>query len=75
LSGGECVKNASWNGGGCVLADTPKLKSVEIRERGFREKIDSTLGIAKSPLYIEEGGCRAVVMTHTRLMVMKSWEV
>jgi len=61
--------------GECVPIGTPTLKSVEIRERRFREKIDSTLETAKSPLYIKEGGCRAVVMTHTHLAVTKSWEV
>jgi len=43
--------------GRCVHAGTLTLESVEIREGGFREKIDSTLGTAKSPLYIEEGRC------------------
>jgi len=60
---------------GGVSVGTLMLKSVKIRGRGFREKIDSTLGTAKSPLYIEEGGCRAIVMTHTSLAVTKSWKV
>jgi len=71
----ECIKNASWNGGGCVPAGTPTLKSVEIKERGFIGRVDSTLGIVKSPLYIEVDGCRAVVMAHLCPVVTKSWEV
>jgi len=60
---------------GGVPAGTLTLKSVEIRECGFKERIDSTLGTVTSPLYIEVGGCRAVVMAHVCLAVTKSWEV
>jgi len=48
----ECIKNASWNGGGCVPADTPTLKSVEIREWGFRGRDGFYLGDCyESPIY------------------------
>jgi hypothetical protein len=60
---------------GGVYLQTLTLKSVEIRECGFRERIDSTFGTVMSPLYIEVGGCRAVVMAHVCLVVTKSWEV
>jgi hypothetical protein len=62
-----------WNGGVCVPADTPTIKSVRYLNGGFREKIDSTMGIAKSPLYIEVDVCRAVAR-HTcarRLRIRK----
>lgn len=60
----------------CVPAGTPTLKSVELREsKGLEEEIDSTLETTVSPLFIEVGGCRAVVMAHLALAVTKSWEV
>jgi len=42
---------------------------------GFRSERDSTLGAARSPLYIEVGECRAVVIAHVCPTVTKSWEV
>jgi len=71
----ECVKNTLGTAEGCVPADTPTLKSVEIREWGLRGEEDSTLGTSTSPLYIEVEGCRVVVMAHQALAVTKSWEV
>jgi hypothetical protein len=43
---------------------TCRHSDAQVRKRsewGFREKMDSTLGTAKSPLYIEVGVYRAVV--------------
>jgi len=42
----------------CRHSDTQVNKRSEC---GFKEKIDSTLGTAKSPICIEVGVCRAVV--------------
>jgi len=71
----EYVKSSSWNGGGYVPIGAPTLKLAEIREWGFRGKIDSTLGTSKSPLYIEVEDWIAVVMAHLGPAVTKSWEV
>jgi len=51
-----------WN----VHADTLTLKSIEVRNGRLRDERDFTLGIARSPLYIEVGVCRAVAR-HTVL--------
>jgi len=42
---------------GRVPADTPTLKSVEVRSGRLRSERDSTLGTARSSLYIEVGEC------------------
>jgi len=48
----ECVQSASENGGGCVPAGAPTLKSVEIRVWGFRGRDRFYLGDCnESPIY------------------------
>jgi hypothetical protein len=52
LNGGGIRQNASWSEWGCVPADTPTLKSVDIREWGFRGRVRFYLGdCSESPIY------------------------
>ena len=57
----------------CRHSDAQVSRDQKVRVR--EEEIDSTLGTAMSPLYIEVEGCRTVVMAHQALAVTKSWEV
>lgn len=58
----------------CVPADTPTLMSVEV-PNGSLEVKEIPLEDARSLLFIEVGGCRAVVVAHVCLTVAKSYEV
>ena len=61
VQGGERTSVSIGLNGGCVPADTPTLKSVEVQNEGFQSEEDSTLEAARSLLFIEVGECRAVV--------------
>jgi len=56
----ECVSLNTGTTRECAPANTLTLKSIEVRI-GVKEKRDSTLRTARSPLYIEVGVCRTVV--------------
>ena len=64
-----------WNGRGVCTCRHSDAQVSRGQKWGFRSERDSTLGTARSPLYIEVSECRAVVMTHVCPVVMKSWEV
>ena len=51
------------------------LKSVEVQNGGFKSERDSILEAARSLLFIEVGGSRAVVMAHVCPTVTKLGEV
>nr|ABN08944.1 hypothetical protein MtrDRAFT_AC168204g18v2 [Medicago truncatula] len=68
----ECF--LGWSGV-CTYRRSDAQVSRDQRVRVLEEEIDSTLGFAMSPLYIEVEGCRAVVMAHQALAVTKSWEL
>jgi len=57
----------------CRYSDAQVSRDQRVRVR--EEEIDSTLGTAMSPVYIEVEGCRAVVIAHQALAVTKLWEV
>jgi len=75
VHGGESTSTSVGPNEGCVPADTPTLKSVEVQNEGFESERDSTLEAARSLLFIKVGECRAVVMAHVCPTVTKSWKV
>ena len=61
VHGSERTSVSARPNGGCVPANTPTLKSVEVQNGGFQSEEDSTLEATRSLLFIEVGKCRAVV--------------
>jgi len=65
----ECLLGAD---GGVYLQALRRSSKWRSKSEGLEEELDSTLGTAMSPLFIEVEGCRAVVMAHLPLAVTKS---
>ena len=51
VEGGENALVEYWNGGGGVPADTPTLKSAEVKKCGFRSEKFYLVDCEESPLY------------------------
>jgi len=71
VHGGENTSVSVGPNGACVSAYTPTLKSLEVKNGGFESERNSTLDVVRTLLFIEVGECRAIVMTHVCLAVVK----